>query len=107
MVLTVVGLSAVALGFFLNWRAAGDARVSAISGSSGSADKTLMWVVFGVAALCLIGAAIAWFTRAAPAGTGKASSLVPGWYDDPESSLHLRYWDGQLWTEKTVEKPSG
>lgn len=29
----------------------------------------------------------------------------PGWYDDPESALHLRYWNGAEWTDDRRPKP--
>ncbi len=29
-----------------------------------------------------------------------------GWYDDPSDSNNLRYWDGVLWTDRTVPKQS-
>ncbi len=29
----------------------------------------------------------------------------PGWYDDPESAIHLRYWDGGQWTAERTPKP--
>ncbi len=32
--------------------------------------------------------------------------LTPGWYDDPDTSKKLRYWDGQAWTDKTEPKTS-
>ena len=28
-----------------------------------------------------------------------------GWYDDPESGLHIRYWDGSAWTSDRRPKP--
>ena len=28
-----------------------------------------------------------------------------GWYDDPESGLHIRYWDGTTWTAERRPKP--
>lgn len=28
-----------------------------------------------------------------------------GWYDDPESGLHIRYWDGSAWTADRRPKP--
>ena len=28
-----------------------------------------------------------------------------GWYDDPESGLHIRYWDGTAWTAERRPKP--
>lgn len=28
-----------------------------------------------------------------------------GWYDDPESAIHLRYWDGTQWTAERSPKP--
>ena len=31
----------------------------------------------------------------------------PGWYDDPESALHLRYWNGVEWTDDRQPKPPG
>jgi len=31
----------------------------------------------------------------------------PGWYDDPESGLHIRYWNGAEWTEDRRAKPPG
>ena len=27
-----------------------------------------------------------------------------GWYDDPRDATQLRYWDGILWTERTMPK---
>lgn len=29
----------------------------------------------------------------------------PGWYDDPEVALRLRWWDGTLWSHHTRPKP--
>jgi Protein of unknown function (DUF732)/Protein of unknown function (DUF2510) len=29
----------------------------------------------------------------------------PGWYDDPDDSDALRYWDGQVWTLHRQQKP--
>lgn len=29
----------------------------------------------------------------------------PGWYDDPESALHVRYWNGSDWTSDRHPKP--
>ena len=29
-----------------------------------------------------------------------------GWYDDPESGLHIRYWDGSAWTSDRRPKPA-
>ena len=28
-----------------------------------------------------------------------------GWYDDPESALTIRYWDGAAWTSERRPKP--
>ena len=32
---------------------------------------------------------------------------VPGWYDDPESAIYLRYWNGVEWTDDRQPKPPG
>lgn len=32
-------------------------------------------------------------------------SVNPGWYDDPESALHMRYWNGADWTDERRPKP--
>ena len=32
-------------------------------------------------------------------------SPAPGWYDDPDRALHLRWWDGTKWTTHTRAKP--
>ena len=29
----------------------------------------------------------------------------PGWYDDPASPLHVRYWDGTEWTDDRHPRP--
>lgn len=31
-------------------------------------------------------------------------SVPPGWYDDPENPLRLRYFDGSDWTDHTTVK---
>lgn len=31
-------------------------------------------------------------------------SAPSGWYDDPEDSTHLRYWDGVVWTQHRTPK---
>ena len=32
------------------------------------------------------------------------SNAAPAWYDDPNDSTVLRWWDGQQWTEHTVPR---
>lgn len=32
-------------------------------------------------------------------------SPIAGWYDDPHRALHLRWWDGAMWTAHTRPKP--
>lgn len=34
-------------------------------------------------------------------------SPPPGWYDDPEYPAHLRYWNGELWTEHRAPRGPG
>src|SRR6056297_1331337 len=39
-----------------------------------------------------------------------AGNSRPGWYDDPDDAMLLRYWDGNGWTEHTAPRsapPSG
>jgi hypothetical protein len=31
---------------------------------------------------------------------------APGWYPDPEDGAHLRYWDGQQWTNNRSPLPT-
>lgn len=39
--------------------------------------------------------------------TGQATRVVPaGWYEDPASSAHVRWWNGLAWTEHTSLKPT-
>lgn len=39
--------------------------------------------------------------------TDQAIRVVPaGWYEDPASSAHVRWWNGLAWTEHTALKPS-
>ena len=32
------------------------------------------------------------------------NSATPGWYDDPDDVTRLRYFDGLVWTERTMAK---
>jgi hypothetical protein len=39
--------------------------------------------------------------------TDQAIRVVPaGWYEDPASSAHVRWWNGLAWTEHTAIKPA-
>lgn len=39
--------------------------------------------------------------------TDQATRIVPaGWYEDPASSAHVRWWNGLAWTEHTTLKPT-
>lgn len=39
--------------------------------------------------------------------TDQATRVVPaGWYEDPASTAHVRWWNGLAWTEHTTLKPS-
>ncbi len=39
--------------------------------------------------------------------TDLATRVVPaGWYEDPASSAHVRWWNGLAWTEHTAQKPT-
>lgn len=39
--------------------------------------------------------------------TDQATRIVPaGWYEDPASTAHVRWWNGLAWTEHTTLKPS-
>jgi hypothetical protein len=39
--------------------------------------------------------------------TDQATRVVPaGWYEDPASSAHVRWWNGLAWTEHTTLKPT-
>jgi hypothetical protein len=39
--------------------------------------------------------------------TDQATRVVPaGWYEDPASSAHVRWWNGLAWTEHTALKPT-
>lgn len=38
--------------------------------------------------------------------TDQATRIVPaGWYEDPASPAHVRWWNGLAWTEHTAPKP--
>ncbi len=37
---------------------------------------------------------------------GRGMTQPSGWYDDPSDHSRLRYWDGILWTDRTVPKQS-
>lgn len=43
-------------------------------------------------------------TAAAPTAAGP--TVPAGWYDDPASASHVRWWNGVGWTEHVTEKPS-
>lgn len=32
-------------------------------------------------------------------------TVNPGWYDDPESAVYIRYWNGVEWTDDRRPKP--
>ncbi len=36
-----------------------------------------------------------------------AFNAAPGWYDDPNQAALLRYWDGQVWTDRTAATTGG
>lgn len=39
--------------------------------------------------------------------TDQATRVVPaGWYEDPASTAHVRWWNGLAWTEHTTLKPT-
>lgn len=39
--------------------------------------------------------------------TDQATRIVPaGWYEDPASTAHVRWWNGLAWTEHTTLKPT-
>ncbi len=39
--------------------------------------------------------------------TDLMTRVVPaGWYEDPASSAHVRWWNGLAWTEHTAQKPT-
>lgn len=39
--------------------------------------------------------------------TDQATRIVPaGWYEDPASPAHVRWWNGLAWTEHTAPKPA-
>jgi hypothetical protein len=39
--------------------------------------------------------------------TDQATRVVPaGWYEDPASTAHVRWWNGLAWTEHTAIKPT-
>jgi len=39
--------------------------------------------------------------------TDQATRVVPaGWYEDPASNAHVRWWNGLAWTEHTAIKPT-
>jgi hypothetical protein len=33
------------------------------------------------------------------------SAVAPGWYPDPVSPVHLRFWDGSGWTDRRAPRP--
>lgn len=39
--------------------------------------------------------------------TDQATRIVPaGWYEDPASTAHVRWWNGMAWTEHTTVRPT-
>lgn len=66
-------------------------------------DSPAVWIATGAAGLLFLGALLTWLIPAQ--ATTAQQALMPGWYDDPDSPLKIRYWDGGTWTEKTSNKP--
>ncbi len=106
MFLAIGGVLAAGLAFWQGEAAERSDMVAAIGGFGRGGDRTVMWLLIGVAALLLLGALLAWLSAGRQAGVS-SPQLSPGWYDDPDSPKSLRYWDGVRWTEKTAEKESG
>lgn len=105
IMLGIGGLVTVVLAFWQGEVAERADMVSRLSGSSRAGDRTFMWILIGATALLLIGALVTWISIGRPSSqTSSTPSLVPGWYDDPDSPEHLRYWDGSTWTEKRASK---
>ena len=71
--LGAVGVAAIAFGFFGQSQSNSKARVEALLGGSGTADKGLMWAAFGLGAVCLVGALIALLSRSTPVAVAPAA----------------------------------
>jgi hypothetical protein len=72
-------------------------------------DLTSVWVMVGVGIFLIVAALFVFLLYGRNAVVVQTArlphpTLVPGWYDDPDSPLLLRYWDGLVWTEKTASK---
>jgi len=101
--LAVGGLVAAGLAFWQGKVAQGADLRAFIGGGGRGGDRTVMWLLIGVAALLLLGALLTWLSSGRAVAPSKPS-LAPGWYDDPDSPKRLRYWDGSAWTDKRADK---
>jgi len=101
--LALGGLVAAGLAFWQAKEAQGADLRAFIGGGGRGGDRTVMWLLIGAAALMLLGALLAWLSAGRTTSPAIAP-LAPGWYDDPDSVTHLRYWDGVKWTDKRAAK---